>query len=348
LVKLLRNKQLWGTIVAIALLAWCVKDVRADDLVELSHRIDYLNFVPAVALAFAYLISRGLRWRLLVSQQKQLTVYRGVSLYSAGQILNVVMPVLTGQVGRLFLFAKKEGMRKTFVFSTIVLEILFDAISLVVFLLFTSLAFAFPQQYRQVSFVIAIVSTVILIALYLILNYQERLEEFGRSHFRDRWPGFYIVVKKFIRSFTKGIKTLRSSQHLIGSLLYSMVGWTAHMFIIYFLLKAFGFQLPIAASAAVMVINTLALMIPITPANAGTFEVAVTAGLSAFSVGRGDAVLFALALHLLDLIPVFALGGLFLHSEKLSLREIKAQNEDRMLLSQVSEEGELVEQEEHH
>lgn len=344
--KLLKNKQFWGIVVAVALLAFCVKDVRMSELRQLSHRLDLVYLIPTVILSFLYVISRGLRWRLLVSQQKYLPVFRGVSLYSAGQILNVVMPALTGQVGRLFLFAKKEGMKKTFVFSTIVLEILFDAISLVVFLLFTSLAFAFPEEYRSVGVIIAIVTTGLLVLLYLMLTFQSRLEAIGHRLCRPRWPGLYISIKKFIRSFSKGIETLRSSQHFFVSLFYSLAGWTAHMFIIYFLLESFGFDLPVAASAAVMIINTLALMVPITPGNAGTFEVAVAASLSAFNVARSDAVLFAVALHLLDLLPVFVLGLGFLRAEKLTLAEIKSQNEDKMLLDEIGENGHLVEEKE--
>jgi len=346
--KLLKNKQFWGIIVAIALLAFCVKDVRLSELRQLSHRVDLIHLIPTVILAFIYIISRGMRWRLLVSQQKFLPFFRGVSLYSAGQVLNVVMPALTGQVGRLFLFARKEGMTKSFVFSTIVLEILFDAISLVVFLLFTSLAFAFPEEYRSVGIIIAVVTSIILILLYLMLTFQSRLESLGHRYCRNRWPGFYISIKKFIRSFGKGIETLRSSQHFFVSLFYSLIGWTSHMFIIYFLLRSFGFNLPVAASAAVMIINTLALMVPITPGNAGTFEVAVAASLSAFNVGRSDAVLFAVALHLLDLFPVFILGLGFLRSEKLSLAEIKSQHEDKMILDEIGEDGHLLEDKEEH
>lgn len=345
IVKLLKNKQFWGTLVALVLLAYLVEDVKYSELKALGDRVNLIYLIPSVILAFVYVVSRGLRWRLMVSQQKQLSVMRGVSLYSAGQILNIVMPVLTGQIGRLFLFAKKEGMRKSFVFSTIMLEILFDAISLVVFLMFTSLAFAFPEEYRSASIIIGIVTVALMACFYLILLYQGNLEELGRKYCRHRWPGFYISVKKFIRSFTKGIATLRSSQHFLGSLFYSLLGWTSHMFIIHFLLKSFGFELPLAASAVVMIINTLALMIPVTPGNAGTFEVAVTAGLAAFAVSKGDAVLFAMALHLLDLLPVFILGLVFLRAEKVSLKEIRDQHEDKMILSQVTENGELVEEE---
>jgi len=255
------------------------------------------------------------------------------------------MPALTGQVGRMILFASREGLRKTFVFSTIVLEILFDAISMVAFLLMTSLAFVFPDGYRHLSIVIASVTLLLLIGLRLVLYFQSNLEEFGRRRLRDRWPGVYVGVKKFIRSFAKGIESLRSSQHFFGALLMSFAGWASHMLVVYFLLRAFGYSLPIGAAASVMIINTLALMIPVTPGNAGTFEVAVSTSLAAFSVARSDAVLFAVALHLLDLLPMVTLGIGFVRSEKAALKKIKTENVDKSFLDEVGAEEVAFEEE---
>ena len=95
-----------------------------------------------------------------------------------------------------------------------------------------------------------------------------------------------------------------------------------------------------------MIINTLAVMVPITPGNVGTFEVAVSTSLVAFSIGRSDAVLFALALHLLDLLPVYLLGFFFIRYEKVSLKDFKSRHKDEKILDRLTEEGTLVEKEE--
>lgn len=341
-----KSKQFWGTIVAVALLGYCVKDITLDELRILSQRVDYWYLIPAVLCTFLFVILRALRWQLMVSQHKKIKATRIIALYSAGQVLNIVMPVLTGQVGRLFLFARKEGLRKTFVFSTIILEVLFDALSLVIFLLFTSLAFVVPAEYRAVGVIIAIITGALLIVLYMVLHFQTKLEDIGRRRMRHRWPSMYVGLKKFMRSFTKGIKTLRSSQHFFGTLAYSLTSWTIHVAVIYFLFLSFGLDLPFAAAAVVMIVNTLALLIPITPGNAGTFELAVSTSLAAFAVGRSDAVLFAVALHLLDFLPVVIFGMTFLRMEKLSISEIKAKHQDTDILDHVSENGTLIEAEE--
>lgn len=338
-----KKKRFWGSLIAVALLAYCVKDLRWTDLQQMMSRLDLRYLIPAIACAYLFIIAKAQRWRLLVSQHKRIPSVRLTSLYSAGQVLNIAMPALTGQVGRMILFSRYEGLRKTFVFSTIVLEVLFDAVSLVVFLLLTSLAFAFPERYRTVSIVIASLTLAALILLYLILSYRRQLEDLGRRQLRDRWPGTYVTITKFIRSFTKGIEALRSTPHIFGSLALSLFIWATHVLVIYFLLMSFGYELPLAAAASVMIINTIALMIPITPGNAGTFEVAVSTALAAFSVGRSDAVLLAVALHLLDLLPVVTLGAGFLRAEKDSIRRLKSE-EHPDVFSEASdnEEDEVV------
>lgn len=347
-----KKKQFWGGLIAIGLLAFCLKDIELSEIEELSYRLDYFWVLPAVVATFVFHICRGLRWRLMVRQQTPIPIIQGISLYSAGQVLNIVMPALTGQVGRMILFSRKAGLRKTFVFSTIVLEVLFDAFSLIIFLLVTSLAFAFPSEYRTVSIVLTIVTVAGLAVLYLMLTFQGRMEDLLARSLRGRWPGVYITIKKFIRSFTKGIDLLRSSQHLFVSLGYSLASWAAHVAVVYFLFLAFGLDLTFGIAAAIMIINTLVLMIPITPGNAGTFEVAVSrsliafAGLSSIAISRSDAVLFALALHLMDLLPIFALGMTYVHYQKISLREIREQHQDKSMLDRISEEGTLIEEEE--
>jgi len=149
-----KKKQFWGTLIAIVLLGWCLKDVRLSTLESLASRMNYLYLVPCLLSGVLFVALRAARWRVFIPRQKRLPMSRAVTLYAAGQVINMVMPALTGQVGRIILFARKEGLRKTFVFSSIVLEVLFDAVSLLILLMMTSLACAFPERYRSAGIVV--------------------------------------------------------------------------------------------------------------------------------------------------------------------------------------------------
>ena len=254
------------------------------------------------------------------------------------------MPALTGQLGRIFLFSRKENLKKSFVFSSIVLEVLFDAISLVLVIVLTSMIWPFPQAQRLYGFIIAGVTMIAVAGLYLMLIFENRLHDISRRHLRHRWPGVFITVKKFLRSFTGGINLLRQSQHVIGSMAYSLIAWLTHLLAIFCLFKSFGLGLSLWAAAVIMIVNTIVLMVPITPGNAGTFELAVSSSLLAFSVVRSDAVLFALALHILDFLPMLVLGASFLFLERRELREIREKHRDEAIFDLITEEGTFVEE----
>lgn len=305
---LLKKKRFWGIVVAILLLAYCAKDIRTNDLVELSSRVNYWHLLLSIAFSFVFVISRAIRWRSMVHRYAPIPVLKAASLFCAGQMLNMTLPALTGQVGRVILFSKQAGLRKSHIVSTVVLEVVFDALSLVFFLLLTSLVFVFPDEYRLISILVFGGTLLILAILYTVIFSKRQVEAFLRKSIRPRWPRVYVSLTRFFRSFSKGLNLLKSSQHVAFSLGISLFAWAAHAASIYFLFKAFAFDLPFAAAAAVMIISTIALMIPITPGNAGTFEVAVSKTLIVLAVPKAMAVLFALTLHIVDIIPVFVLG----------------------------------------
>ncbi|UCD18292.1 MAG: flippase-like domain-containing protein [Candidatus Zixiibacteriota bacterium] len=346
----LKKKQFWGSIIALLLLAFILKDIRYEDIRALADRVNLYFLIPCLMAQFLILLFKGWRWRTIIERIKRIKLRRAIPLFAAGQVINIFMPALTGQVGRLLLFARKEELSKTFVFSTIVLEVLFDAMSLLLFIVVLSAAsFVFPPEYRQVGFIIAIATVSLLIFLYLFLHFQDAFGSFGRRVFRGRWPGFYITVKKFSRSFTRGITMLRSTQYFFKTLSLSVAAWVSQLLVVYSLFQAFGFDLPLVAAMVLMVVNTLAIMVPITPGNAGTFELAVLATLSLFfrGIGKTDAALFGLALHIFDIIPMFVMGYFFLHIEKMTIKEIdveEAEQEKEGIMDRM-EAGEMVAEE---
>jgi len=337
-----KKKELWGIIIGVILLAYCVKDIRLSDVEALIERVNFYYLIPALVMEFILIAVKGYRWRVIVESTRKLSILKVIPLYAAGQVINIVMPALTGQIGRLLLFSKKAGLSKTYVFSTIVLEVLFDAIALLALIVMLSSVFVFPAEYRSIGFIIAIATIGLFVILYLILHFKDSLGDFGRKHVRSRWPGIYITLRKFARSFTRGIDLLRSTRYFSGTLLLSFMGWFAHILVVYFLFKSFDFDLPFIAAVVVMVINTIALMVPITPGNAGTFEFAVVLALKTFSIAKSDAVLYALALHILDLIPIFVLGFFFFRIERMSIKEIKEEGEKEEVLDEVETNGEEV------
>lgn len=326
--KLFRKKQFWGLLIAVALLAYSFKDFRIGDLDEIWDGVSMAYLIPVLLLSFLMQSSRALRWRTIVQPAHNIKISRAIPLYASGAALNYVMPALTGQVGRMLLFAKHENLPKTLLFSTFLVETVFDAMMLFCFIFAGSFSPLYPQQFRAVGNVVFLAAFSLLAIMYLFLAFRRNIERFNKKRLRTRWPAVYITIRKFTLSFSRGIDALKSSRHVARSLGYSLLIWLSHISLIYLLFRAFGLEIPAAAAIIVVVVNTLALLMPITPGNAGTFEFVVIATLSTFGIGKTDAALFAVTLHVIDVVPILVLSLPFIRARKVTLADI-SDDEDR-------------------
>jgi uncharacterized protein (TIRG00374 family) len=332
-----KKKQVWGIVLAVAILIFLFYDLNLPRMGEIAKDIDYIYLLPVLLCSFLLVLAKALRWKTMAERVRKIALWPTISLYSTGQVLNVVLPALTGQAGRILLLSKNGNLSKTFVFSTIFLEVLFDAAGLIVLMLISSSVFIFPEQYRFVSYIIASVTLSIFLVFYLILHFQEPLGRFGERLIRPRSRRIYLVLRKFFRSFNRGISVMKSTEKLAAIAFYTAIWWGSHIGVVYFLFLAFRMQMPFLAAIIVVIINCLALMIPLTPGNLGSFQLAVVAGLNIFSVSKTEAVFFSFLLYIVDMIPIVILSGFYIFKSQFSLQQIGTDEELAEIEKMVAE-----------
>jgi uncharacterized protein (TIRG00374 family) len=117
---------------------------------------------------------------------------------------------------------------------------------------------------------------------------------------------------------------LKSAKHLIAVVLLSVLAWLAHALLVLFLLRSFGFDFALWTAMVILIVNTLVVMIPVTPGNIGTFQFACIVGLAFFGVSRDRALGFSILLHLTEVAPVFILGLISSFSQHVRVREYRS------------------------
>ncbi len=112
----------------------------------------YIYIFPTIVIIFANHYLRAIRWSLLISPVKKVSV---LSLYSAimiGFMANNVLPARLGEVIRPVMIARKEKIKVSASFATVVMERIFDVLGIIVI---ASLLFCFlpsdPSQSRDVD-----------------------------------------------------------------------------------------------------------------------------------------------------------------------------------------------------
>jgi uncharacterized protein (TIRG00374 family) len=304
----LRSKRFWGIIAGLALLVWCFHDLDFKEVTRLLVDLKFEWVVAASAIVVVVLWIRSVRWRILLSPLSDVGSARMFSLYSVGQLANVMFPALTGQAVRVLMINRALGVTRTGVVSTVLLEALLDGLSLVLFMAGASLVLELPDWLQQG----VRVGTVVILSLVLLLGVVIRFRHSLSARIERlevRLPeSIFRRIDRLWVNFSDGLAAVRSLRRLTLAFLCSMGSWLGNLLVILFLIYAFQLELPPGAALVLMIINTLMMIIPVSPGNVGTFQLACVLGLNLFGVPKPDAVSFGLILHATTLVPVAALG----------------------------------------
>jgi len=322
-VKILDWKKLVGAGIALGLLYLSFHNVDFRELWHSLTRIHPVYLMGAAASAVAMNWAKGMRWRALIKDVKVISKQRAFGLFHVGQMINLSIPMLGGQAGRIVMLAKQEQLSKTFCFTTVAMEVLCDAVSLVVLIYLASFLFAIPTWVREAEMYAAVAVGLMILTLILLTRYERGLTYFGKKTVRRRFPRLYKKLQKWTTSMSQGIAAVRSSRGVFTLAFYSALVWFFHIGVCVMLIKAFGLKAPFWAGAVVVIINSFLLLIPISPGNLGSFQITVITALSFFDVSHAEAAAFSIVLHFMDYAPVFTVGFILLFSNNFSFKKLR-------------------------
>lgn len=323
---LLKYKQAIGLIVAIVLLFLSFHDLDRERIGEILSQTNFWYLIPAILSVFLMNISKALRWRVIMDPVTKLTFRKIYSIYSVGQMINVSLPALTGQAARVLVLSRQAKLPKTYCATTIIIEVLFDGVSLLIMMLVASTFVVFPGWLARSGVLAGGVLIALAVALLLIVHNRRKLRIYGRRRFKLRFPKMFERIRYVSKSFVDALDILTSLKHSSMTAFYSLMLWVSHALVIVFVIEMFGIDMPIWGAMVILVINSVLLMFPITPGNLGTFQWACIASMALFNVDKSSAVSFSIILHIMDMIPVFAVGLMFLYFDHLRFRELREES----------------------
>jgi hypothetical protein len=321
--KFLDWKKIVPACIAIALLFASFYKVDFKQLWHALIGLNILYLLGAITCAVLMNWAKGMRWRALINDVKPISKLRVFALFHVGQMINLSLPMLTGQAARIVTLAKQEGLSKTYCFTTVVMEVLFDAITLVVVVYVASFIFAFPEWLRAAEIWAAIVVGLVLAMVIVLVRNERGLRYFSQKTARRRFPKSYKKLQKWTTSITSGVASLRSGRGIFWVSFYSLLVWIFHIGISVMLIQAFKLDVPAWAGVVVVIVNSFLLLVPISPGNLGSFQIAVIWALSLFGVGHAESAAFSIVLHFMDVAPVFAIGIYFLFSSHITFKKLR-------------------------
>ncbi|MBN1810537.1 MAG: flippase-like domain-containing protein [Anaerolineae bacterium] len=275
--------------------------VRNLQLVEvwkaLTHA-HYLWIVPAVALYLTALVARTARWRALLSHESLIPLRELLPTMAIGRGANNIYPFRAGEIVRALLLKRRSGVSGAVGLASILVERVFDGLTMILFLLLAALIGGIPQDVRLLLWLAIAVFGAALGVIYAIVLWP------GPIHGVVEWFVARLTPHRFharllgvAERFINGFASVRSAGTLTLVLLFSIAVWTAETISYRLLMNSFGFGVDLHHLLLMSGAANLGTALPSGPGNLGTFDAPSILVLTGVGVLKDTAVGYQFLLH---------------------------------------------------
>lgn len=316
-----------GVLVSIVALILVFTIVDFQDVIFALNQAEYKYLLLGIPVYLLGYIFRALGWRTLLNDEVAL---KDVFLtMQAGYLLNNVLPLRLGELGRAFLLGRKNlGFWR--VFSTIIIERAFDMI-LAAGLLLGTISYALQSNLsKDVGYLVAGIVLVGLAGLHLLARNQNRVFVLYEK-FSSRWQFVSRFGIERLQGFFQGLSVLTNLLKFLRVLVWMILSWSSAIFYQYIILMAFIPKAQVLWAAFGLATVSLGVALPSSPSYVGIIEAAWVGSLALFEVSYASALAYALTVHLLHILISLVFGTYALSREGESFGQIYKELRERRI-----------------
>lgn len=270
---------------------------------------------------------RTWRWQVLLKPLKHLSRRQLFPVVCIGYMGNNVYPARAGEVLRSILLKQSDDVPISGSLATIVVERLFDGITILALVLLNFQQFVqiapdaeWVNRIQTGSILVAGIFGLILIVFLAMLFLPKQTQAVSGWLINKLLPAkLRLKVSGILDKFIEGLRVLRSPGQSLLVLALSMLVWVLEGGLYWGVMKALGLDLSFMSLLLVEGVVNLVLLIPAAPGGLGTFDAAARFMLSLFGIPAELALGYALMLRVALWIPITALGAIFFVKEGFSL-----------------------------
>ena len=341
-------KYLIGIGISIALLAVFVFTVDVRRMLEALSGANYWYTIPAVGMYLLSVYFRSMRWTVMLRHLKPVSTMRLYPVVTIGYMVNNLLPMRVGELVRSYYVGEREGINKASALVTVLVERVFDALTLLffvaivaVFFPVTGLVQSFGERFGVPEIVLLLGFTLPFVtafgALVLLAFYPERARAFALLIARPLPDRLKSMADSVTAMLLQGLEPLRDPRKLAILFILSIPIWLTEAAVFWIMAFPFGIHethADIWEMAANMVLVTsitnIGASVPAAPGGLGLFEIIAreTLVLSPLSAAeRPAAAGFAVVVHAVILLPMIILGQVFLWTAHVSLRRLSREGQ---------------------
>ena len=241
-----------------------------------------------------------------------------------GVLMSATLPARLGEPSRAFIVARRLGRvreRLPVVLGTLVSQSLLNVLALSIL---GATMFATVGLFKGDvdALVIGTIAPVVLLAVMLAAP---GLFHNGRPSRSARFQQLLGLARGAVVEMRRGLEVFRRPRVGAWAAAAQLTAWTIQWLACYVLLVALGLDhsAGVGAAAAVLFAVNVTAVLPAIPSNIGVFQAACVAVLSAYGVGKTDALAYGIILQTIEIATAFALGMPALVGEGLSWRDMR-------------------------
>ncbi len=326
-------RVVFGLTVSAVALALILKNVRLSDLTRALSAANYLWLIPSTITMLVSMWIRALRWRALLDNR--ISTGRCYHISNAGNLLNNVLPLRLGELGRAYLVSRNSAVTTMQSLSTVLIERMLDVLT-VFAMLIVALPFAPSESlFARAGLVTAVIAFVGAAGLFIAAALRERA--IALAHKLTGWlkPALREGLLARGDDFLRGVSAA-GGKRLAAAVFWSIILWAGWSATGYMMLQGFVPGSPWYMGVFVNCALALGLTIPSAPSVAGLYEAAAVAALAVFKVPADVALAYAIVLHVFSFTITGVSGTIGLDREGESFKHLVASAQGLMSLAKSS------------
>lgn len=322
---MLRQKRFWlGLIVSLILLVFVFYQTDPSKILDSLSKAQYGYLIPALVLYFIGVWIRAVRWHFLLRSIKPIpsgALFRTVVI---GYMANDILPFRAGELVRAYVLGAQESVSKAATLVTIVVERVFDGLTMLTFIVAASFWLNFGDDALALRLRLVGALFIVAIAALAILAGMPRRVERIADFFLRRVPAESMRTRAagLMRSLLEGLGALRSPVDSFAVYALSVIAWLCETGMYVLIALGFGITLPFTVFLLAAAFANLVTIAPSTPGYVGVFDAPIVYTLTLFGVNQNLATSYTLVLHAALYLPVTLLGFYYLWRAGLSLGQM--------------------------
>ena len=299
-----------GYVVAACALVWVFHGIKPDVLRKDFASINWALAIFGMFVDVGRYVMQSVRWKLLLTPVCRVPVFSVFRALYAGVFLNMLFPFRFGEPTRAYIVSRQASVRFSSVFSSLIVEYLFDGIWLALGIGLVAIFTPLPKEILGAARILGLVILLASMVFVVVIFHKERGVD-ARPVAKEGllWKTLRQGIS-FLLKIRKSLKIISRSRWFFTSFCLSAIDTLFHVTAFWIILHAYGLDLSYLVSAAVLLFIFVGVIIPNAPSNVGAFQFLCVLALMGFGVEKTDATGFSILVFVLISLPQLVIGAI--------------------------------------